>query len=299
MAIIGRALLKEFLDHADLFDIGAIQLGNQIIPNHNGLLGRRPGYRRHEDRLHPPWGLENVVASAHARNGRDGSSWSMGSPSPRQRNLMASELFGPRFRQPSRAAASRWNPCRTPGSPRRPTCAPISARAVTASRSSQPWRRRSGYLLPAALAAGAAPTPSAPSGRGGPVLCRGRRCRRDARSDRPAGDGRRPSDRKRGFTSNRSWSSSARNRVGPGFGAGGAADGGHPGGSGARSPPARSQSPPRRRAEPSSASCSALQGAVQYSPADECEGQDRPPCITTTIAREGRRVSRRSWPNAR
>ena len=43
MAIVARALLREFPDHADLFSIGAIQLGNQYIPNHNGLLGRYPG----------------------------------------------------------------------------------------------------------------------------------------------------------------------------------------------------------------------------------------------------------------
>ena len=33
MAIIARALLRDFPDHADLFDIGAIQLGGQYIPN--------------------------------------------------------------------------------------------------------------------------------------------------------------------------------------------------------------------------------------------------------------------------
>ena len=43
MAMIARALLREFPRHADLFSIGALKLGNQYIPNHNGLLGRYPG----------------------------------------------------------------------------------------------------------------------------------------------------------------------------------------------------------------------------------------------------------------
>ena len=43
MAIVARALLRDFPDHSDLFDIGALQLGNIIIANHNGLLGHYPG----------------------------------------------------------------------------------------------------------------------------------------------------------------------------------------------------------------------------------------------------------------
>ena len=43
MAMIARALLREFPEHANLFSIGALQLGNQHIANHNGLLGRYPG----------------------------------------------------------------------------------------------------------------------------------------------------------------------------------------------------------------------------------------------------------------
>ena len=42
MAVLARALLTRFPERADLFDIGALRFGNQIIPNHNGLLGRYP-----------------------------------------------------------------------------------------------------------------------------------------------------------------------------------------------------------------------------------------------------------------
>ena len=68
MAILGRALLKEFPEHADLFGIGALQLGDQIIRNHNGLIGRYPGADGMKTGFTCPAGL-NVVASA-TRNGR-------------------------------------------------------------------------------------------------------------------------------------------------------------------------------------------------------------------------------------
>ena len=40
MAILARALIHEFPEHEDLFRIGALKLGRQIIRNHNGMLGR-------------------------------------------------------------------------------------------------------------------------------------------------------------------------------------------------------------------------------------------------------------------
>src|ERR1700734_585976 len=43
MAMIARALLKEFPEENDIFGIGALQLGNQIITTHNGLIGHYPG----------------------------------------------------------------------------------------------------------------------------------------------------------------------------------------------------------------------------------------------------------------
>ena len=64
MAMVARALLREFPDHADLFSIGALQLGRQYIPNHNGLLGRYPGADGMKTGFTCPAGF-NVVASAN------------------------------------------------------------------------------------------------------------------------------------------------------------------------------------------------------------------------------------------
>src|SRR5580658_3460829 len=91
MAIIARALLREFPDHADLFSIGALQLGNQYIANHNGLLGRYPGADGMKTGFTCPAGF-NVVASAN-HNGRRLIVVVLGSPSTRLRNQEAADLF--------------------------------------------------------------------------------------------------------------------------------------------------------------------------------------------------------------
>ena len=91
MAIIARALLREFPDHADLFSIGALQLGNQYIANHNGLLGRYPGADGMKTGFTCPAGF-NVVASAN-HGGRRLIVVVLGSPSTRLRNQEAADLF--------------------------------------------------------------------------------------------------------------------------------------------------------------------------------------------------------------
>jgi D-alanyl-D-alanine carboxypeptidase len=91
MAIIARALLREFPDHADLFSIGAIELGNRYIPNHNGLLGRYPGADGMKTGFTCPAGF-NVVASAN-HSGRRLIVVVLGAPSARTRNQEAADLF--------------------------------------------------------------------------------------------------------------------------------------------------------------------------------------------------------------
>ena len=91
MAMIARALLREFPNQADLFDIGAIQLGRQYIPNHNGLLGRYPGADGMKTGFTCPAGF-NVVASAN-HSGRRLIVVVLGAPSARSRNQEAADLF--------------------------------------------------------------------------------------------------------------------------------------------------------------------------------------------------------------
>jgi D-alanyl-D-alanine carboxypeptidase len=91
MAIVARALLREFPDHADLFSIGALQLGRQYIPNHNGLLGRYPGADGMKTGFTCPAGF-NVVASAN-HSGRRLIVVVLGAPTARVRNQEAADLF--------------------------------------------------------------------------------------------------------------------------------------------------------------------------------------------------------------
>jgi D-alanyl-D-alanine carboxypeptidase len=91
MATIARALLREFPDHADLFSIGALQLGRQYIANHNGLLGRYPGADGMKTGFTCPAGF-NVVASAN-HSGRRLIVVVLGAPSARSRNQEAADLF--------------------------------------------------------------------------------------------------------------------------------------------------------------------------------------------------------------
>ena len=91
MAMIARALLREFPEHANLFSIGALQLGNQYIPNHNGLLGRYPGADGMKTGFTCPAGW-NVVASAN-HSGRRLIVVVFGAPTASSRNQEAANLF--------------------------------------------------------------------------------------------------------------------------------------------------------------------------------------------------------------
>ncbi|MBM1173166.1 D-alanyl-D-alanine carboxypeptidase family protein [Microvirga arabica] len=91
MALLARALLTEFPDHRDLFDIGAVQFGRRIMRNTNGLIGRYPGADGMKTGFICSSGF-NVVASAH-RDGRHLITVVLGAPSSNERTIKAAELF--------------------------------------------------------------------------------------------------------------------------------------------------------------------------------------------------------------
>jgi D-alanyl-D-alanine carboxypeptidase len=95
MAVLGRALLLRFPEHADLFNIGAMKLGEQVIPTHNGMLGRYPGADGMKTGYTCPAGF-NLVASA-TREGRKVIVVVLGDPSARRRTAHAANLFDHAF----------------------------------------------------------------------------------------------------------------------------------------------------------------------------------------------------------
>jgi D-alanyl-D-alanine carboxypeptidase len=109
MAMIARALLREFPERAGLFNIGALQLNSQIIRNHNGLLGRYPGADGMKTGFTCPAGF-NVVASAN-HYGRHLIAVVLGAPSARLRNQEAADLFDRGF-----ATGGSWAGFATGGS---------------------------------------------------------------------------------------------------------------------------------------------------------------------------------------
>ena len=95
MAVLGRALLLRFPEHADLFNIGAMKLGEQVIPTHNGMLGRYPGADGMKTGYTCPAGF-NLVASA-TREGRKVIVVVLGDPSARKRTARAANVFDHAF----------------------------------------------------------------------------------------------------------------------------------------------------------------------------------------------------------
>ena len=126
MAMIGRALLKEFPEHNDLFGIGALQLGDQIIPTHNGLIGRYPGADGMRTGFTCAAGL-NVVASA-THGGRRLIVVVLGSSSARERLAQAEALLDLGFAEKRRRDRDARGTSFAGRRRRRPTCAPRLSR---------------------------------------------------------------------------------------------------------------------------------------------------------------------------
>jgi len=95
MAIVGRALFHDFPEYAGLYGIGALRLGEQVIPTHNGLLGRYPGADGMKTGFTCPGGF-NVVASA-SRGGRRLIAVVLGYPNAKARTLKAASLLDAGF----------------------------------------------------------------------------------------------------------------------------------------------------------------------------------------------------------
>jgi D-alanyl-D-alanine carboxypeptidase len=156
--------LRDFPERAGLFDIGELQLGSQIIRNHNGLLGRYPGADGMKTGFTCPAGF-NVVATAN-HYGRRLITVVLGMPSAKLRNQEAADLFDRGFAMGSGSGSLDSLASTVSGPPdrRANVCLHRSAAAIaaeeeegaaeeTASRSGG----RGGGII-AALAASVAPT---------------------------------------------------------------------------------------------------------------------------------------------
>jgi D-alanyl-D-alanine carboxypeptidase len=99
MALLARALHQEFPDERGLWNIGAIQIGDRTMANHNGLIGRYPGADGMKTGFTCAAGF-NVVATA-TRGGRRLLAVVMGQPSATQRTTYTAQLFDRGFARPA------------------------------------------------------------------------------------------------------------------------------------------------------------------------------------------------------
>lgn len=91
LALLGRALLREFPTYQGYFGIGAIRFGKRVMNNHNGLIGRYPGANGMKTGFICSSGF-NVVATAR-RGGRELIVVVLGSRSAKDRTIKAAQLF--------------------------------------------------------------------------------------------------------------------------------------------------------------------------------------------------------------
>jgi len=91
MAVLGRALLRDFPEHRGLFQLSAIKLGRRVMANHNGLIGRYPEADGMKTGFICASGF-NVVATA-TRGGRKLIVVIFGSRSGMVRSEKAAQLF--------------------------------------------------------------------------------------------------------------------------------------------------------------------------------------------------------------
>lgn len=107
MAILARALYLTFPEHADLFGIGALRLGGEIIQNHNNMLGRYPGVDGMKTGFTCSAGF-NLVASA-TQGSRKLIAVVLGAPNVQQRTIMTAALFDRGFAGIDRPSGSLMN----------------------------------------------------------------------------------------------------------------------------------------------------------------------------------------------
>ncbi len=95
LALLARAIYVSFPQEAEMFGIGALRLGDEIIPTHNTLLGRYPGVDGMKTGFTCAAGF-NLIASAQ-RNGHRFIAVVLGAPNVHLRMLKTAALLDRAF----------------------------------------------------------------------------------------------------------------------------------------------------------------------------------------------------------
>ncbi len=137
LAILARAMLMEFPDQGEYWGTGAVQLGNRVLNNTNGLIGRYAGAIGMKTGFVCASGF-NLVSAAQ-RGGRTLIVVVLGASSGGERVVRSAQLLDQGFGTWA-ARARRWNRWPPPATARRRTCAARSARAAGAASCSRTIR---------------------------------------------------------------------------------------------------------------------------------------------------------------
>ena len=113
LAILARALLLQFPESANLYNIGAMQIGGKITANHNGMLGRYPGADGMKTGFTCPAGY-NLVASA-THGGQKLIAVVLGAPSASARTAKTASLLDRAFQTGSGMGSLESLPSFGPG----------------------------------------------------------------------------------------------------------------------------------------------------------------------------------------
>lgn len=95
IAIVARALFRDFPQDAWLYDIGAFRLGRLVVDTYNNMLGRYPGVNGMKTGYTCASGFNIVVSDT--RGGRHLIAVVMGEPTIKQRTAKAAELLDAAF----------------------------------------------------------------------------------------------------------------------------------------------------------------------------------------------------------
>jgi D-alanyl-D-alanine carboxypeptidase len=95
LAVLARAMLMDFPEHQDLWGIGAVQLGNRVLNNTNGLIGRYAGATGFKTGFVCAAGF-NLVSTA-TRGGRTLIAVVLGAPSGGDRVVKSAQLLDKAF----------------------------------------------------------------------------------------------------------------------------------------------------------------------------------------------------------
>jgi D-alanyl-D-alanine carboxypeptidase len=123
MAILARALYAHFPQYAGLFSIGALRLGDNVMRNHNNMLGRYPGADGIKTGFTCAAGF-NIAASA-TQGGRKIIAVVLGAPNVETRTVKTAALFDRAFAgidRPTRSVVSLESPSAPPPDMRSSVC---------------------------------------------------------------------------------------------------------------------------------------------------------------------------------